>query len=49
MNIASAASAFPQHYYSQAFLLQALQQYWGDNLKKPQLLDRYVAVPQRNR
>ena len=40
MNIASAASAFPQHYYSQAFLLQALQQYWGDNLKKPQLLER---------
>jgi alkylresorcinol/alkylpyrone synthase len=40
MNIASAASAFPKHYYSQKFLLEALQQYWGDNLKKPQLLER---------
>ena len=40
MKIASAASAFPKHYYSQKFLLEALQQYWGDSLKKPQLLER---------
>jgi hypothetical protein len=32
MKIASAASAFPKHYYSQAFLLEQLQQYWGEQL-----------------
>lgn len=40
MKIASAASAFPKHYYSQKFLLEQLQQYWGDRLRKPQLLAR---------
>lgn len=40
MRIASAASAFPQHYYSQKFLMQQLQQYWGDRLRNPQLLER---------
>ncbi len=40
MKIASAASAFPKHYYSQKFLLEQLQQYWGDRLRNPQLLAR---------
>jgi len=40
MQIVSAASAFPKHYYSQAVLLQALQQYWGAELKNPELLRR---------
>jgi alkylresorcinol/alkylpyrone synthase len=55
MKIASAASAFPKHYYSQKELLQRLQDYWGGELKNPQLLERlhrnvtvdgrYLAVP----
>jgi alkylresorcinol/alkylpyrone synthase len=40
MQIASAASAFPKHYYSQKFLLEQLQEYWGDRLKNPQMLAR---------
>lgn len=55
MRIASAASSFPKHYYSQKFLLQQLQEYWGEQLKNPQLLERlhrnvtvegrYLALP----
>jgi alkylresorcinol/alkylpyrone synthase len=55
MKIASAASAFPKHYYSQKFLLERLQEYWGDELRNPQLLarlhrnvtvdGRYLAIP----
>jgi alkylresorcinol/alkylpyrone synthase len=55
MKIASAASAFPKDYYSQQELLQRLQDYWGTELKNPQLLQRlhrnvtvegrYLAVP----
>jgi alkylresorcinol/alkylpyrone synthase len=55
MKIASAASAFPKHYYSQKFLLEQLQAYWGDRLRSPQLLERlhrnvavegrYLALP----
>ena len=55
MRIASAASAFPKHYYSQKVLLERLQDYWGDELRNPQLLarlhrnvtvdGRYLAVP----
>ena len=51
MKIASAASAFPKHYYSQKFLLEKLQEYWGDQLKNPQLLARLhrnVAVEGRH-
>ena len=33
MKIASAASAFPKH-YSQKFLLEKLQEYWGDQLRR---------------
>jgi alkylresorcinol/alkylpyrone synthase len=55
MRIASAASAFPKHYYSQKILLERLQDYWGDQLKNPLLLarlhrnvtvdGRYLAIP----
>jgi alkylresorcinol/alkylpyrone synthase len=55
MKIASAASSFPKHYYSQKFLLEQLQQYWGEQLRNPQLLERlhrnvtvegrYLAIP----
>ncbi len=51
MRIASAASAFPKHYYSQKVLLEELQQYWGDQLRNPQLLARLhrnVAVEGRH-
>lgn len=40
MKIASAASAFPKHYYSQKFLLEKLQEYWGDRLRNPAMLAR---------
>lgn len=40
MRIASAASAFPKHYYSQKFLLAKLREYWGDRLKNPLTLAR---------
>jgi alkylresorcinol/alkylpyrone synthase len=55
MKIASAASAFPKHYYSQKFLLEQLQQYWGDRLPNAHVLarlhrnvaveGRYLALP----
>jgi alkylresorcinol/alkylpyrone synthase len=40
MRIVSAASAFPQHYYSQEMLLAALQDYWGDQIQNPHVLRR---------
>jgi alkylresorcinol/alkylpyrone synthase len=40
MRIVSAASAFPQHYYSQEMLLAALQEYWGDQVENPHVLRR---------
>jgi len=40
MKIASAASAFPKHYYTQKVLLDRLQDFWGDRLKNPLLLAR---------
>src|ERR1700685_2251353 len=55
MRIASAASAFPKHYYTQKVLLDRLQDYWGDQLKNPLVLARlhrnvtvdgsYLAIP----
>src|SRR5579863_8259210 len=55
MKIASAASAFPKNYYSQKVLLEKLQEYWGDRLKNPRMLERlhrnvtvegrYLAMP----
>jgi len=40
MRIVGAASAFPQHYYSQEMLLAALQEYWGDQIENPHVLRR---------
>jgi alkylresorcinol/alkylpyrone synthase len=40
MRIVSAASAFPQHYYSQEMLLEALQEYWGEQIENPNVLRR---------
>ena len=40
MQIVSATSAFPKHYYSQEMLFEALQQYWGDQLEKREVLRR---------
>jgi alkylresorcinol/alkylpyrone synthase len=40
MRIVSAASAFPQYYYSQEMLLAALQEYWGDQIENPHVLRR---------
>jgi alkylresorcinol/alkylpyrone synthase len=40
MRILSAASAFPEHYYSQDMLLEALQEYWGDQITNPHVLRR---------
>jgi alkylresorcinol/alkylpyrone synthase len=40
MHIVSAASAYPEHYYSQEMLFAALEQYWGDQLEKPEVLRR---------
>jgi alkylresorcinol/alkylpyrone synthase len=50
MRIVSAASAFPQHYYSQEMLLEALQEYWGDQIENPHVLrrlHRHVSVDGR--
>src|SRR5580700_10437667 len=50
MRIVSAASAFPEHYYSQEMLLGALQEYWGDQLENPHVLrrlHRHVSVDGR--
>jgi len=40
MQIVSAASAFPKHYYPQEQLLEALQGYWGDQVTNPHVLRR---------
>jgi alkylresorcinol/alkylpyrone synthase len=51
MKIASAASAFPENYYSQKALLEELKQYWGDRLPNPHVLARLhrkVAVEGRH-
>jgi len=40
MRIVSAASAFPQHYYPQEQLLEALQAYWGEQIANPNVLRR---------
>jgi alkylresorcinol/alkylpyrone synthase len=43
VNIASAASAFPPHYYPQDVLLRELKNYWGPSLPNPRLLERLYA------
>jgi alkylresorcinol/alkylpyrone synthase len=40
MQIVSATSAFPKHYYRQEQLADALQEYWGDRLVKPDVFRR---------
>jgi alkylresorcinol/alkylpyrone synthase len=40
MQIVSATSAFPKHYYSQEMLFAALQEFWGNHLAKPEVLRR---------
>lgn len=40
MQIVSVTSAFPKLYCSQEMLFAALQQYWGDRLVKPEVLQR---------
>jgi alkylresorcinol/alkylpyrone synthase len=40
MRIASVASAFPEHYYDQQVLTEALKNDWRDRLPNPAILDR---------
>ncbi|MFZ0412838.1 MAG: 3-oxoacyl-[acyl-carrier-protein] synthase III C-terminal domain-containing protein [Candidatus Acidiferrales bacterium] len=40
MKIASVASAFPEHYYDQAVLTEALKNDWRHRLPNPDILDR---------
>ena len=43
MKIISAASAFPENYYSQEVMLAALRGYWNGRLENPQMLERLHA------
>ena len=43
MKIASVGSAFPKHYYPQAFLSAALKKYWDGRLNNPDVVDRMHA------
>lgn len=43
MRILSAASAFPEHYYPQSVLREALKAFWGPRLENPRMLDRLWA------
>ncbi|HYA18837.1 MAG TPA: 3-oxoacyl-[acyl-carrier-protein] synthase III C-terminal domain-containing protein [Bryobacteraceae bacterium] len=55
MNIVSASSAFPKHYYPQQALAERFRAHWGAKLENPQILDwlhqkvavdgRYLAYP----
>ena len=40
MRIASVASAFPPHYYSQDVILQSLKRHWSEWLDRPERLER---------
>jgi len=40
MQIVSVASAYPKNYYPQEQLLEALQEYWGDQITNPHVLRR---------
>jgi alkylresorcinol/alkylpyrone synthase len=40
MQIVGVASAFPENYYSQEFVLAGLQEYWGERIKNPEVLRR---------
>ncbi len=43
MNIASAATAFPKHYYPQNVLSAAFRRYWDGKLEDPRLFERLHA------
>ena len=43
MNIASAATAFPKHYYPQSVLSAAFRRYWNDKLEDANLFERLQA------
>jgi alkylresorcinol/alkylpyrone synthase len=43
MQIASVGSAFPKHYYPQAFLSAALKKFWNGRLNNPDVVDRMHA------
>jgi alkylresorcinol/alkylpyrone synthase len=43
MKISSVASAFPKHYYPQAFLSAALKKFWEGRVKNPDVVDRMHA------
>jgi len=55
MKIASTASAFPSHYYSQDELLDGLRAFWGERMENPEVLrrlhrnvgvdGRYLSIP----
>ena len=40
MKIAGAAGAFPRHRYHQYIITEALRAYWGEKLRRPELLTR---------
>jgi alkylresorcinol/alkylpyrone synthase len=46
MEITSAASALPQHYYPQKVLLEAFRKYWGNRLDRFGVLERLHAAAQ---
>jgi alkylresorcinol/alkylpyrone synthase len=43
MKIAGVGSAFPKHYYPQAFLSAALKKFWDGRLNNPEVVDRMHA------
>lgn len=43
MKIASVAGAFPKNYFNQETLTCALKQYWGERLRRPEVLDKLHA------
>ncbi len=43
MRIAAAGSAFPQHYYSQQIIQEALKRHWAGMLDNPSVVDRLYA------
>ena len=46
MEITSAASALPQHYYPQKVLIEAFRKYWGHRLDRFNVLERLHAAAQ---
>ena len=44
MKISGAASAFPEHYYSQDALIERLARHWGDKLPNPAVIRRFHDV-----